>query len=192
MAPAKAELYKYKNEDGVTVLDSHVPARYVKNGYSILSLDGRVLEVVPRALSDQEIRERDIALAEQRRIEKAAREQKIADQNLLRIYGSPEDVVRARDTKLSSIEGFIDTSRGNVSRLESQKRALESRLANVERAGGSISREQLSQIRSIENRIRNNESEIQEKQDEMDQLRATFSADLKRVRELYESDPADA
>lgn len=28
-----AELYKYTNEDGVTVLDSHVPARYVKNGY---------------------------------------------------------------------------------------------------------------------------------------------------------------
>ena len=54
-----AELYRYKNEDGVTVLDSHVPARYVKNGYTILSLDGRVLEVVVRALSDKEIRDRD-------------------------------------------------------------------------------------------------------------------------------------
>ena len=44
---AKAELYKYLSDDGVTVLDSHVPARYVKNGYTILSADGRVLEVVP-------------------------------------------------------------------------------------------------------------------------------------------------
>jgi len=54
-----AELYRYENEDSVTVLDSHVPARYVKNGYAILSLDGRLLEVIPRALSDGEIRERD-------------------------------------------------------------------------------------------------------------------------------------
>lgn len=188
--PSHAELYKYVNEDGVTVLDSHVPARYVKNGYSILSLDGRVLEVVARALSEEEIRERDAALAEQRAREKAEREQKIADQNLLRIYGSPEDVVRARDTKLASIEGFINTSKGNVARLESQKRSLESQLADIERAGGTISKERLNQIRSIENRIRSNESEIREKLGEMDQLRATFSADLKRVRELYESGAA--
>ena len=38
---AKAELYKYLSEDGVTVLDSHVPARFVKNGNTILSADGR-------------------------------------------------------------------------------------------------------------------------------------------------------
>lgn len=190
VAPIQAELYKYVNEDGVTVLDSHVPARYVKNGYSILSIDGRVLEVVPRALTDEEIRIRDAALAEQRAREKAEREQKIADQNLLRIYGSPEDVVRARDTKLASIEGFINTSKGNVARLESQKRSLESQLADIERAGGTISKERLNQIRSIENRIRSNEAEIQEKLGEMNQLRATFSADLKRVRELYESGAA--
>ena len=30
-----AELCRCKNEDGATVLDSHVPARYVKNGYTI-------------------------------------------------------------------------------------------------------------------------------------------------------------
>lgn len=39
-----AELYRYKNEDSVTVLDSYVPARYVKNGYAILSMGGRVLK----------------------------------------------------------------------------------------------------------------------------------------------------
>jgi hypothetical protein len=184
---ASAELYKYVNEDGVTVLDSHVPARYVKNGYSILRMDGRVLEVVPRALSDREIRERDAELAEQRALEKAEREQKIADQNLMRIYGGPEDVVRARDTKLASIEGFINTSRGNLARLEGQKRTLESQLADIERAGGTISKDRLAQVRSVESRIRSNEAEIEEKMEEMDQLRANFSADLKRVRELYET-----
>ncbi|MFT4798100.1 MAG: DNA repair exonuclease SbcCD ATPase subunit [Candidatus Azotimanducaceae bacterium] len=188
IAPSvSAELYKYVNEDGVTVLDSHVPARYVKNGYSILSLDGRIIEVVQRALSDAEIRDRDSELAEQRARETAEREQKIADQNLMRIYGTPEDVVRARDTKLASIEGFITTSRSNLTRLETQKRSLESQLADIERAGGTIGKDRLSQVRSIENRIRSNESEVQEKEGEMEELRADFSSDLKRVRQLYQS-----
>lgn len=71
-----AELYKYVNEDDITVLDSHVPARYVKNGYTILRMDGRVLEVVPRALSDEEIRLRDLHLAEEKRLNRIVKRAK--------------------------------------------------------------------------------------------------------------------
>ena len=107
-----AELYRYKNEDSVTVLDSYVPARYVKNGYTILSLDGRVLEVVPGALSDREIRERDRSLAAEESIAREKREREIADQNLMRIYGAPGDVIRARDAKISSIVSLSETQEG--------------------------------------------------------------------------------
>ena len=180
-----AELYRYKNEDGVTVLDSHVPARYVKNGYTILSLDGRVLEVVPRALSEAEIRERDRTLAEQERLAREKREREIADQNLLRLYSQPGDVIRARNAKLSSIDGLINTQEGNVQRLESQKRQLESALADIERSGGTISKDRLARIRSIESRIAQIRSEIQKKQQEKESLIASYAADLERVKELY-------
>ena len=53
------ELYKYVNEDGVTVLDSQIPSRYVRSGYTIISSDGRVIEVVARALTEEEIIIRD-------------------------------------------------------------------------------------------------------------------------------------
>lgn len=180
-----AELYRYKNEDGVTVLDSHVPARYVKNGYTILSLDGRVLEVVLRALSDQEIRDRDRTLAEEERVAKAKRELEIADQNLLRLYSTPGDVIRARNAKLSSIDGLIETQAGNIQRLESQQRQLESALADIERAGGTISKDRMSRVRAIESRIAQIRSEIQKKQQEKDSLISSYAADLKRVKELY-------
>lgn len=182
-----AELYKYINEDGVTVLDSHVPARYVKNGYTILSLGGRVLEVVPRALSTEEIRNRDQKLAEERRIEEARRALELADANLLRLYGGPEDVIRARDTKLGSIDSFIETVTGNLQRLEEQKRNLESNAADIERSGGSIPRAQLDRIRSVENRIRQVKVEIDKKFDEKEDLRKIYDKDLKRVSELYAS-----
>lgn len=180
-----AELYRYKNEDGVTVLDSHVPARYVKNGYTILSNDGRVLEVVPRALSEEEIRERDRRLAAEERAARIKREQEIADQNLLRLYSTPGDVIRARDAKLASIDGLINTQEGNIQRLETQKRQQQSALADIERAGGVIGKDRLARIRSIENRIAQIESEIQKKQEEKQSLITSYASDLKRVKELY-------
>lgn len=184
-AMAAAELYKYVNEDGVTVLDSHVPARYVKNGYTILSLDGRVLEVVPRALTEKEIRERDRRLAEEERREREARERKIADQNLLRLYSTPEDVIRARDSKLASIQGYVETAVSNLERLNDMKRSLEAELADIERAGGTIDQARLDRIASVEKRIEQTEREIEEKREEMETTRSAFDADLKRVRELY-------
>jgi len=182
---AVAELYKYTNEDGVTVLDSHVPARYVKDGYTILSLDGRVMEVVERALSEIEIRARDSALAASEAKDRRERERKIADQNLLRIYSTPADVIRARDTKLSSIDGFIAISKSNLLRLQTQKRNFESELADVERRGGEITRDRIEHMRAIEDRILQAMREINEKEQEMADLTAAFAADLQRVTELY-------
>ena len=182
---ACAELYKYTNEDGVTVLDSHVPARYVQNGYTILSSDGRVLQVVPRALTDKERRELDAEEAQKEQAREAKEKQEIADQNLLRLYSTPEDVIRARDSKLASIKGFIETSRRNIDRLDEQKRNIEASLADVERAGGTIDKAQIDRLHIIENRVKQIQMEIDDKQGEMVDLRASFAADLKRLRELY-------
>ena len=181
-----AELYRYKNEDNVTVLDSHVPARYVKNGYTILSLDGRVLEVVPRALSDKEIRDRDRRLAEEERLAREKREREIVDQNLMRLYATPGDVIRARDAKISSIDSLIKTQEGTIQRLQSQKRQQESALADIERAGGVIGKDRLARIRTIDSRIAQVESEIRKKEAEKGTLNVSYAEDLKRVKELYE------
>ena len=181
-----AELYRYKNEDNVTVLDSYVPARYVKNGYAILSLSGRVLEVVPRALSDREIRERDRKLAAEERIAAQRREREIADENLMRLYATPGDVIRARDAKISSIDSLIKTQEGTIQRLQSQKRQQESALADIERAGGVIGKDRLARIRTIDSRIAQVESEIRKKEAEKGTLNISYAEDLKRVKELYE------
>ena len=180
-----AELYRYKNEDGVTVLNSHIPARYVKNGYTILSLDGRVLEIVPRALSEQEIRDRDRRIAEEERIAREERERKIADENLMRLYGSASDVIRARDAKIASIDSLIQTQKGNIQRLESQKRQIEAALADIERAGGVVGRDRLARIRTLDSRVAQIEDEIKKKGEEKSALEVSYAKDLKRVRELY-------
>ena len=141
--------------------------------------------MVPRALTEEEIRARDRMLAAQQQKEKLKQEQKIADQNLLRIYSTPEDVIRARDTKITSIDNFIRTSQGNLQRLERRKRNLESTLASIVRAGGTTPEDPLNRIRHVEIRIRTTEREIIEKRTEMKALEKSFATDLQRLKQLY-------
>jgi hypothetical protein len=49
---------------------------------------------------DREIRERDRTLAAEESIARAKREREIADENLMRLYSAPIDVIRARDAKI--------------------------------------------------------------------------------------------
>lgn len=183
--PVTAELYRYKNEDGVTVLNSHVPARYVRNGYAILSNNGRVLEVVPRALTNEEIRQRDLRLAREEAAASKRREQEVVDQNLMRLYSTPGDVIRARDARLGSIDGMINAQQSNIQRLEIQKRDQESVLADIQRRGEVISDERIERLQQIGARIEQLEQEIADKQDEKQRIVVSFAADLARVKELY-------
>lgn len=185
------ELYKYVNEDGVTVLDSRIPNRYVRSGYTILSADGRILEVVERALTQEEIDERDLlaAFELQRRQEREAKE--AADANLMRLYSIPEDVIRARDSKLGAINGFIKSTRTNLQRTVAQKRHFEAIAADTERAGGTISRENIARIENAAERIKQTEQEISNKLLEIEQVKKAYARDLIRVKELYRESQSD-
>jgi len=189
---AEAELYKYVNDDGVTVLVNHMPAEFVKNGYSILSDDGRLLEVIARALTPQESIDRDLSLLEAQRQADLKEASEQADKNLLRIYSNPEDVIRARDSKIASVEGFIRASTSNFKRLEKQKRKMNTQFANVERAGGVISDAHLVQMRSLEKMIAQSVVEIDAKRQEISRLESVYEADLQRVKALYRVSEVEA
>lgn len=180
-----AESFRYVDDSGVTVLNDHVPPNLVKNGYTILDASGRVLEIIPRALTPEEIiaRDKQLQLEEQERNRIAARE--AADAALLRLYSSPNEVKRARDSKVASAERFVDSVRINIQHLLDQKRQLEVRVANIERAGGSIPKENLERITSLDARIEKFQAEISTKATELDQLKQRYAADLKRLLELH-------
>ena len=50
-----AELYRYQNEAGVTVVNWAIPAAYVTNGYEVLNEAGQVVRVVAPAKTDTEL-----------------------------------------------------------------------------------------------------------------------------------------
>ena len=48
------QLYRYRNADGVVVVDYQVPVEYVGKGYEVLNDEGIVIKVIPRELTEEE------------------------------------------------------------------------------------------------------------------------------------------
>ena len=53
------QLYRYRNADGVVVVDYQVPVEYVGKGYEVLNDEGMVIKVVPRELTEEERKAND-------------------------------------------------------------------------------------------------------------------------------------
>ena len=53
-------LYRYKNNEGGTVVDWQVPAKFAGRGYEVFNPQGEVIEVVPRQLSGSELNDKDL------------------------------------------------------------------------------------------------------------------------------------
>ena len=57
---AADNLYRYKNNEGITVVDWHVSAKFAGRGYEVLNPLGEIIDVVPRQLSSSELKDKDL------------------------------------------------------------------------------------------------------------------------------------
>lgn len=72
---------------------------------------------------------------------------------------------------------------------KAQKRQLQSELADIERSGGTIGKDGINRIRTIDTRTDQINADIDEKRREIADLRGSYGKDLRRVKELYDLDP---
>ena len=91
-----AELYRYQNEDGITVVDRVIPGAYVSSGYEVLNESGQVVRVVPPAKTDTDF-ERDAAAARAQDAEAVAQAAQLErDTFLLRRCSTIQDMEATR------------------------------------------------------------------------------------------------
>ncbi|MFE1812247.1 DUF4124 domain-containing protein [Metapseudomonas otitidis] len=176
MAPlaAQAELYRYTNEKGVTVLDRlGVPPQFIDKGYEVLNDQGRVVKTVPPAPT----------LEERQRMQ-ADKARAGSDAQLLRLYTSVEDVDRALQRKLSELDGLITVAKGNQQSLRTQQANLQAHAADNERAGRQVPEALVAQIDNVRSEYKRLDDDIARYQDERKKAQATFAADRARLAEL--------
>lgn len=171
---AAAQYYRYLNDKGVPVLDRQgVPPEYIEKGYQVVDDQGRVVQEIPPAPTKEE-RERLAA-------EKA---KAVSDAHLLRIYSESADVERARDRKLSELDGVIGVAQSNLSSLRTQQANLQSKAAEYERASRTVPEHLLVQIENIKAEQVSLEKDIERYRQNRKDAELAFEADRQRLIQL--------
>lgn len=184
VAHAQERFFRYQNADGVTVIDDRVPPQFAQKGYAILDSNGRVIEVVPRSLTEAERQESDsTAVKERLRAEEAERQQRY-DIMLLGRYSSVEDIEAAELRKIDEIKVRINLLKANISNLKKQLEERQGQAAEIERSGQPVPSELPSTIESLRAEIAENERLIGRHEQERETTETRFRYDIERFKVL--------
>lgn len=170
------EYYRYADERGITVINRQgVPAHLIGNGYEVLSEQGRVVRVVPRAPTPEEYRKMQ-----------ADEELAKSDRQLMMLYTRIEDIDRARDRKISDINGQISIARGNLLSVNSLKADLQRQAASQERAGRKVPLALLKQIEDVSVDQQRLQQQVARYMQSKKDVEALFASDKLRLTELLD------
>ncbi|MDR9426242.1 MAG: DUF4124 domain-containing protein [Marinobacter sp.] len=176
----QAGMYRYKDENGQLVISNTIPQEATKRGYEILGNNGRVVETVAPAPTEEEIAAREA----QKERERQAELQRQEDKKLLDRYSHPNQAVRAMHRKVREMEGIIQLKRGNISVISSQLDSEQSRAADLERSGRDVPEASLDKIRRLESQMDDIEQEIADQRRQIEDMKDLFKADIKRLEEV--------
>ncbi|MFM7784766.1 MAG: hypothetical protein ACKPE6_09020 [Gammaproteobacteria bacterium] len=154
-SPAGAEerFYRYENGEGVTVIDDHVPPQFAPKGYAILSGTGRVIEVIPRALTAAEREDTNGEVVKARLRREEEEKQRHFDETLLTRYSSFEDITAGRTRRINEIIVRIEMTKGSIANLKGQLEARQQEAADLERAGREVPKEYTDTIEALRGEI---------------------------------------
>ena len=179
-------LYRYTNDDGVTVVDYQVPAAYAGRGYEVLNQEGVVIQVVPRELTDEERSQRNA----QQEIEAAARaeEQRLKewDESLLLRYSTVEDIEAARERALRDLRIRLSILKSNKRSLKQQVENYQAQAADLERSGLEVDTARLSAIEDLQDEIGTTDRSISDREQEIEDVSAAYEKDIERFRQLLQ------
>lgn len=178
---AQADLYRYIDDKGVTVLDSRVPPQFISRGYEVLDSQGRVKLIVPAAPTAAEREANRAALA-------AQQEQDTADANLLRLYSSSADLERAQNRQIQQVENQINAAKASIDDLQTEREELQGRAAQAERAGHEVDADLLAELAAVDAETARLQRLISRKRQETVDANAGFERQRERLEFLLDED----
>lgn len=183
-----ANLYRYRDDQGRTFTASQVPAAFVKNGYEVLNERGQVIQVVPRSLTEAELAAQADEREQLRLAEEARQRQEESDMLLLRLYRSPEEVIRRRDSTIEELEAQI-TALGAL-REDAQERVgqLQERADNNIAAGREVPANVVSQLEDATEERDRLQRQIDRLENERQETLATADQNIERLKQLLNLD----
>jgi len=180
-------LYRYRNAEGNVVVDYQVPADAVGGGYEVLNDKGMVVQVVPRALSAEELQAKD---AEKMREQEArAEEERLRkwDESLLLHYSTVADIEDAKHRALGALQIRMSILKSNRYALKQEVENYQAQAADTERSGNSVDVERLRTIERLQEEIVVTERDIIQREGEVRAMESTYQADIERFKMLQDA-----
>lgn len=177
--------FRYKDENGILIINTHIPPDFVAQGYEVITSTGQVLKVVPPAPTEEEL----AARAEQKKKEEAAARQGAAqaevDERLMKLYSHPDDAQRALERKLAELDYQISRKKGQSLILKNKMEKEEKRAAERERSGLIVREDTLQEIDKLKRQINDFSTQVHEIEEQKRIAEIKFQKDIDRMIFLW-------
>jgi len=185
-AAQSREYYRYRNDQGVVVVDYQVPARYISGGYEVVNERGVVIKVVAPVLSEADKQQQ--SASEKQAAAAAAERERLRewDESLLLRYSTVADIEAARERALGDLRLRLSSLKGNRRSLKQKVETYQAEAADMERAGREVDVRRLQAIENLQQQIAATEKDIAEREREIAGVNASFQADIERFQTLEE------
>lgn len=173
--------YRYTNEEGVVVMSNSVPKALIDNGYEIVTITGRVLEVIEPALDPSILKAREQERTEAKRIAEW-------DQELRRRYSSVADIENARERKVANLEVNLSILRNNISSIDKQIIKQQEKAARIERSGKEVPESLLSNLDTLAAKRGDLQEQVAQREQEKTDLIEKYNRDMERFSTINDRD----
>lgn len=178
MAQAAGNLYRYKNDKGVVVIDSSIPPAYASKGYQIITSSGHVVQDVPPAAAA--INAEDM----QKKLEAGAQLAR-RDVELRKLYSSPADAERLRDRQLGELTAKIASIRSLVQQSQARRKTELEKAANLERQGMAAPPTVRDNIDRLDRQIKSQEENLKTLEADRLKKQDDFAPVIERLKVIY-------
>jgi len=190
--PAWAKkMYRWVDESGNVYFSDQVPPDQVQHKRETLSEKARVLDVLEKAKSAEQLAQQKRLDALRKEQEKIIAKQAGNDKVLLSTFRSLDDMNKALTNKMASYDAAQKVLEGNIQRLDQQLQQQQQQAAGLERNGSKIPPKLLSDIAASKQQIETGKQELARHQQDRQHSEKEFKADMARFQFLTQANSDD-
>lgn len=170
---AEQVFYVFKDRNGRTQLQDHIPENLKHLGYRIVNANGVTLQVIPPS-------------KKQRSGTKAAQPATYSDEDLrlLQRYASVHDIEVARDRQLGNLDSIITSIKEHTAAFERNLADMQRREEELRNKNKPVNSKLKKDMQTIADRIKGNREYLTRKMAEYSLLSDRFENDMERFRVL--------
>jgi chromosome segregation ATPase len=181
---AGAAVYKWVDEKGVTHYGDRIPPEYVNRGNTQLDKSGVEVKKTAPTLTPEQIKAREDELTKKREAAKVEAEQARKDKVLLDAYSSVQEIEQVKNRNISVLDNVIKGTQRRVDELRTRRQQLDKEKAALDAQQKPLSIIQQRELKGIDSELPVLEKQLEQKNREVETLKAKYDADAKRYREI--------